>query len=134
MRYDVKCPTCGSRASALMVGRGVRGTYRELLERMVAKSMSCLSCGSAWSEDGPAGLEIELWFKYSVDGHLVWANNETHLELLINWLSGALDRHELDPGDRAVVEALPKWRISGGTRIRVVRRLRAFLRTLNTGA
>ncbi len=120
--YDVRCPRCRSKAVAIMKPDGVKGTYREAMIRQVAERLLCPACGfNRTSLDEP--LEYELWYKTEIHGNVLWAVNLAHLQFLIRWLSGAIASTALSAGDRAYVEALPKWMINSQARSGMIKKL-----------
>jgi hypothetical protein len=107
--YAVRCPKCARKAEATMVEAGVKGTYREATERLVASRISCAECGHV--KDTPAAPtdDYQLWYVTALRGHRLWAVNDEQLEFLMDWLSGNLNKAGLSVAARAYVEALPKW-------------------------
>jgi hypothetical protein len=50
-----------------------------------------------------------LWYKTTIGGEPVWAENLAALDLMIFWLTGEIPLRPPDPGARAFVEVLPAW-------------------------
>jgi hypothetical protein len=120
--YAIECPRCAGRAWAEMTPTGRAGTYREPTLRMGVRRSGCDACGYFRDVPPAASDDYLLWFRTDFRGHTLWATNETHLDFLVAWLSGALPTDDLPWPDRALVECLPRWLLKD--RAAVVDRLR----------
>jgi hypothetical protein len=90
---------------------GRTGTYREPMIKLGAGRITCGACG--FSREVPleeSGL-YELWYAANFKGHRLWARNRKHLTFLISRFSGEINKADLGIGNRAMVEAFPKWMI-----------------------
>src|SRR5262245_45586848 len=110
-RCTVKCPKCSGKAVAVMKPVGVKGTYREPLNKMGAARILCEACGLCKVVSSEESLVYELWYVTQFKRHRLWALNHNHLLFLISWFSGKLKKSDLNIGDRAQVEAFPKWMV-----------------------
>jgi hypothetical protein len=135
--YAVKCPSCSTKAAAIMEPAGVKGTYREPTLKNNLRRLLCKNCGLSKEFTG-AGTEVyELWYATSFRGHRLWAVNRRHLSLLISWLSGRLRKgdvrfaNSIDAhfGERVIVESLPKWMVLAKNRAQILKALRKMLET-----
>ncbi|MEZ4452584.1 MAG: hypothetical protein R3B09_24205 [Nannocystaceae bacterium] len=124
--YDVVCPRCGARAWAEMIPRGIAGTYREATARLAARRIGCERCGAFQEVPIDKGFQYTLWFRGIFGGRPLWARNEGHLDLLIEWLEGDMNPHRLSLGERTTLECLPQWMLR--RRREVALRLRAMKR------
>ena len=106
---------------------GLKGTYREAMIRLVAEKLLCPACGFNRATSLGEPLEYDLWYKTEVHGNVLWAVNLAHVQFLIRWLSGAIPSTDLSDGDRAYVEALPKWMINNKARSEVIKKLEAMV-------
>lgn len=43
--YDIKCPKCGRKATAVMKPGCTKGTYREPMVNLIAERLICGGCG-----------------------------------------------------------------------------------------
>ncbi len=91
--------------------------------RLVARRLDCTECGLARQSKAPEGIDFEYWFQLTFRQHHVWARNLDHLDLLVRWLSGAIDPKTMDSGAREYVEALPEWMIEANNRPEIAQRL-----------
>jgi hypothetical protein len=124
VEYVIKCPKCSSRATAQMHEVGTRGTYRELLVKYGARRIVCQSCGYNHEVPPEECDDYELWYATKFKGKRLWANNQRHLAFLIAWLSDEIQKNSLCLGDRAVVEAFPKWMILAKNRPEILKQLK----------
>lgn len=115
--YAIKCPKCSNRAIAVMRPSGIKGTYREPTVRLSVLRIVCKACGFAQDATPSREDEYELWYVTEFRGHRLWAINRKHLSFLISWFSDDLKKAELSIGDRAMVEAFPKWMIKNKTSV-----------------
>lgn len=119
-QFDVQCPRCGRHACAHMYQDGGKGSYREVLVRLVAKQIDCPSCACLIRAD--SALCYKLWFVSSYRGHPLWVNNRKHAMLLVAYL-----RDELSPSDQqmfsAELETLPRWMIVKNHRRKIAKKL-----------
>ena len=92
---------------------GMNGSYREPICGVGVERILCSNC--ALARDVKAGDEnkYELWFKTIFKGHSLWANNEQHIDLLIDWLSGNMARKDSD----SYLEILPQWMITNKDKV-----------------
>lgn len=83
--------------------------YREVLLRMRAQRITCTRCGFIRECRPAQGDDYELWYRARLGDQTVWATNRAHLDVLVGWLTGALDTSRLDLADDARIQALPSW-------------------------
>jgi hypothetical protein len=110
--YKIKCPQCSAKADAIMTECGIKGTYREPTNNYIAERIECPECGLIRNKNKNEILDYELWYKSDFKGNLLWAVNEKHLNFLIEWLNGKMNKSELNHFERAYAETLPKWIIT----------------------
>ncbi len=91
---------------------GITGTYREPMHNYIAERIECQKCGLIRNKSKNEGLDYELWYKTDFKGYSLWAVNEKHLNFLIEWLKGKMNKCELNHFERAYAETLPKWVIT----------------------
>lgn len=125
----VRCPRCGKEADFYKIG----GT------REVSGWLVCYSCHLReiyevawyWSlhpEQYAGKTKIvrwpeDAWFRWEIRGHLLWAYNRAHAQVLLDFLS-AKERKEQNYGDyRKGLERLPREIISAKIRPLVVKRI-----------
>ena len=106
--YKIKCPHCSAKADAIMTKCGIKGTYREPIHSYIAERIKCQKCGLIRNKSKNEGLDYELWYKTDFKGYSLWAVNEKHLNFLIEWLNGMMNKSELNHFERAYAEILPK--------------------------
>ena len=119
----VHCPRCGERASvrAESPAEGGLPPYWE------PRRLACLSCGFVdhwamlWSVDGRYRIPphfggpddpyfgLPLWLVTDCRGHVLWAYNAQHLDLLEAYVSARLRERAAFPGGMTLVERLPAW-------------------------
>ncbi len=104
--YKIKCPKCHNQADAYMKRDGAEGTYREVYHAYSPYRLSCSFCNLLKEIEDGSNYKYELWYKSSFKNNTIWANNNEHIDSLIDWLK----RGKRTPGDR--YEALPKWMLS----------------------
>lgn len=109
--YKIKCPKCAAKAEAVMMKGRIKGTYREPTANFVATRIQCEQCGLVRDRNNDAALAYELWYKTDFKGNTLWAVNERHIDFLINWLSGKMNKNDLSYFERTYAEILPKWLI-----------------------
>lgn len=139
----VRCPACGGLASVI-----ADPTVAADLPRL-HRRLSCLRCGHTdhWSAPRhgdhrlmpePSGpddpyFQLPLWLRAECcGGHVLWAYNAEHLDLLESYLAARLRERGDHLGSMSLVERLPAWLKSAKHRdeaLRTVRRLRASLPT-----
>lgn len=99
----------------------------------------CASCGlSEWKPEGRAHYRfgeapfdpwfaLPLWFQAEFRGHLLWAFNREHLEIL---RVGIESKHrDLGvPGARTMLNKLPKWMLLGKNREDLLRKIERLQR------
>jgi hypothetical protein len=114
----VRCPNCGQRARVAPVPTTTSNERPVFTPRRV----SCLSCAYFVDQPAASGLRIyrdgrdpyfglQLWFTTDCAGHLLWAYNIQHLELLESFVSADLRERGLRPpsAKSSLVERLPSW-------------------------
>jgi len=106
---------------------GTKGTYREVLVKMVASRITCRTCGFSKVVPPNDSDAYELWYATTFKGRRLWAHNRRHLVFLISWFSGEIREQDLSVGDRAVVESFPKWLILGKHRPAILKCLNQML-------
>jgi hypothetical protein len=123
---DVVCPRCGSHA--VVATERVEGCPVGRWPRRLV----CTTCvtSTPWTGNvlDPSFIR-RLWFRAGCcGGHTLWAYNETHLELLENYVAATL-RERGDAGNRmTVIARLPAWLKAARNRdeiLRTITRLRA---------
>jgi hypothetical protein len=140
----VHCPRCDARAS---IRPELRPEAHGRPHTWTPRRLTCPSCGLAdrWtmprSADGWHGVPLEfggpddpyfgipLWLATACRGHVLWAYNAKHLDLLESYVSARLRERGPIPGSMSLVERLPAWiKVSGHRRdvLRGIRRLRAM--------
>jgi hypothetical protein len=122
--YSVKCPSCSAEATAQTGPAGSHGTYREVLIKLGATRIVCKACGFCQQVPPAKSDAYELWYARNFKRHRLWARNREHLAFLISWLSGDRSKTGLGNGDRAMVEAFPKWLILAKNRAGVLKCLK----------
>jgi len=121
VHYSVKCPKCSAKATAQMHPMGIRGTYREALTKLGARRIVCEACGFCREVPPGKSESYELWYATYFKGRRLWARNSRHLAFLISWLSGNRSKAGLSIGNRAMVEAFPKWMILAKNRAGILK-------------
>jgi hypothetical protein len=91
----------------------------------------CGRSGIAVEFGGPADpyFGTPLWLATDCRGHVLWAYNAEHLDLLEAYVSARLRERGSIPGSMSLVERLPAWIKDGRHRSEVLsglRRLRAM--------
>src|SRR5215831_14568980 len=127
VEYIVKCPDCSARAVAQMHVVGRKGTYREVLTKLGARRVVCHACGCARNVPAEKSDAYALWYSTTFKGHRLWAVNRIHLAFLMSWLSGEIREGDLGVGDRAMVEAFPKWMVLRKNRAGILRCLKKMI-------
>jgi hypothetical protein len=138
----VRCPACHGQASVIP-----DATITDDFESRFYRRLSCLRCGhtDSWTapRDGNARITPEpygpddpyfglpLWLRADCcGGHVLWAYNAEHLNLLEAYLTARLRERGDYPGTMSLVERLPAWLKSAKHRdeaLRAIRRLRSTL-------
>lgn len=121
--FDVKCPKCQKHAIAGMAEGGQKGTYREVLTKLVAANISCKHCGYLNSSETP--INYELWYSTNYRGHHLWVNNRDHALFLAAYLLG--EDLQISLADKSWLETLPRWMILKNNRAGVARKLMQML-------
>jgi hypothetical protein len=140
----VRCPRCDARAA---IRPEVRPEAENRAQPWGPRRLTCPSCGLAdrWtmprSADDRYGIPpefggpddpyfgIPLWLATVCGGHVLWAYNVEHLDLLESYVSARLRERGSVPGSMSLVERLPAWIKDGRHRRQVlsgIRRLRAM--------
>jgi hypothetical protein len=115
----VRCPRCGRRASVLPAPQTAGVSRRPCTRR----SVSCLTCSYSAHVPGPKGSRgtislggcsdayfgLPLWLTTECRGHVLWAYNTEHLDLLEAFVSARLRERGPIPGTMSMVERLPAW-------------------------
>ena len=120
----VRCPRCDARASIRPEPRPETCSHPH---PFTPRRLTCPSCGLAdrWtmprSADGRHGEQpefggpddpyfgIPLWLATDCRGHVLWAYNAEHLDLLERYVSARLRERGSIPGSMSLVERLPAW-------------------------
>lgn len=95
-----------------MKPNGIRGSYREACVDFVAKKICCVHCG--FNQSSEESIPYELWYKVTVKGHVVWAQNRQHAKILVSYLLNQIQAPEIY---QSVIETLPSWMIKPKNRI-----------------
>jgi hypothetical protein len=139
----VHCPNCDREASVIPDLEFADDPRRSPLHRR----LSCLRCGHTdswtapragigWTIPEPSGptdpyFGLPLWLRANCcGGHVLWAYNAKHLDLLEAYLTARLRERGDYLGSMSLVERLPAWLKSAKHRdeaLRSIRRLRASL-------
>lgn len=133
--YDIHvvCPRCSARA--VVAPRPVEGVAAAWWPRRLA----CASCGhgnsweprsSIWGNPVDPYFRLPLWLRADCRGHLLWAFNEQHLDLLEGYVAARLRERRAYPGSMSMLARLPRWLKSAKNRdevLRTIRKLRATL-------
>lgn len=114
----VRCPSCSHKARVAPVSTETSDERPVFTPRRV----SCLSCGyfgdrpavSQWTiyRDGrDPYFGLRLWFTADCVGHVLWAYNVPHLDLLESFVSATRRERGLRPpaARSSLVERLPSW-------------------------
>lgn len=119
----VRCPRCDGRASVHPESLPEDG----LPPYWAPRRLACPSCSFVdrwtmpWSDDhryripphfsGPDDpyFGISLWLATDCRGHILWAYNVEHLDLLEAYVSAGLRQRGSFPGGMTLVERLPAW-------------------------
>jgi hypothetical protein len=91
--------------------------------KLGAARIVCKTCGFNDEVPPEKSDSYELWYATAYKGHRLWARNRKHLTFLISWFSGEMSKADLDIGDRAMVEAFPKWMILAKNRAGLLKSL-----------
>lgn len=139
----VRCPRCDARAS---IRPEPQPEDAKLFRPWTPRRLACLSCGFTdhWtmprSADDLYGIPPEftgpddpyfhlpLWLSTECRGHILWAYNTQHLDLLEAYVSARLRERSHIPDGMSLVEQLPAWIKDGRHRSEImngIRRLRA---------
>ncbi|MFD4246830.1 hypothetical protein ACFWP3_35365 [Streptomyces sp. NPDC058525] len=80
-------------------------------------------------------FQLPLWLQASCCGHVLWAYNVRHLDLLEAYVAAKLrERGELVPAaPTSLVERLPTWLKAAKNRTEVLRTIRRLRSTLPAG-
>lgn len=97
---------------------GTKGTYRELYVDYRPFKIVCSNCSYLKEIEPEDNYEYELWFKTQFKNHTIWANNEEHIDSLIEWLK----QGKRIPGE--YFESLPKWMVTN--RLQVIHKLKTM--------
>ena len=111
--YTIVCPKCCAKANGYTKGHKAKGTYREATFEPTVNKIDCPGCGFSKENNESKPLEYELWYKTNFRSHVLWARNEEHLTLLIDWLSGNMNKPESD----SYLETLPNWMITNKNKV-----------------
>ncbi len=71
--------------------------------------ITCTHCGLIRALAPEHGQDFELWYRASMRGQTVWATTRPHLDLLVAWMTGAVDERDLPWWDADLIETLPSW-------------------------
>lgn len=136
----VRCPTCGECATVLAhlgapefrAGGGRRVARRRLRCRACGLAEDAFPVTPVFGEPADPYFRQPLWLQADCRGHLLWAYNAGHLDLLESYVAARLRERGPIPGTMSLVERLPAWLKSAKNRadvLRLIRRLRASLPT-----
>jgi len=105
---------------------GVSGTYREAVTRVGVMRIVCDACGFTRKVPPEEARNYELWYATGFRRQRLWAVNREHLEFLIAWFSNEIGSDDLSVGNRAMVEAFPKWMVLAKNREEILKRLQTL--------
>ncbi len=132
----VRCPTCDACAVVLKDTSAPEprtGTPR------TRRRLRCGACGLSKDELTPMSLigapvdpfyRLPLWLQANFRGHILWAYNVQHLDLLESYVAARLRERGPNPGPMSMLDRLPSWLKSAKNRdeiLRTITRLRATL-------
>jgi len=135
----VRCPACGGCALVL---RDLDAADRvpELSSALSGRRrLRCRACGFGKDEffseflfGGPVDpfFRLPLWLQAGCRGHVLWAYNVQHLDLLESWVAARLRERRAVPGSLSMLARLPAWVTSAKNRddvLRAIHRMRASL-------
>jgi hypothetical protein len=92
--------------------------------------LRCPACGLAKDQSLPGAVSsgpvdpyfrLPLWLQASCCGHLLWAYNTGHLDLLQSYIGARLRERGPVPGSMSMAERLPAWLKSASNRQQIVR-------------
>ena len=142
----VACPACSGRATIIeRPGLPDRRHQSDLFFR--PRRLSCQLCGVTreWTR-GPRGAGIHwwatpegpadpffglpLWLQTQCQGHVLWAYNQRHLDVLERYISARLREERRTICEMGMLERLPGWIKAAGNRdvvLRAIEQLRLQL-------
>jgi hypothetical protein len=147
----VVCPACTGRATVIeRPGLPARRYESDLFFR--SRRLSCQICAASreWTA-GPRGagaagatfggpadpfFGLPLWLKAPCQGHVLWAYNQRHLDVLERYVSARLRERRRAACEMGMLERLPAWIKAAGSRegvLRVIGHLRLQLRRTEPG-
>ncbi|MFJ9591135.1 hypothetical protein ACIRS3_00090 [Streptomyces virginiae] len=141
----VRCPRCDGCASVTPhLGIPADELAAGARDLGLPRRLRCAGCGFFTDRkadsavvDGPADFYFQrpLWLQASCCGHVLWAYNVRHLDLLEAYVAAKLrERGELVPGaPTSLVERLPTWLKTAKNRAEVLRTIRRLRSTLPVG-
>ena len=136
----VVCPQCGNRASIVEQPSGrtsgqEENSFRNMFE---SRRLTCSTCGRTedWKGDQVSlGGAVDPWFRHplwlrtTVQGHVLWAWNARHLDLLEKVVGGRIRKRPQQMHETSTLfEKLPGWLKAANNRDSTqagIRRLRA---------
>jgi hypothetical protein len=141
----VRCPACQGRAVVL----AAPDTAGEAPATRLRRRLSCLGCahgdtwtaprrGNAWLLPDLSGPDDPyfgrpLWLQATCcGGHVLWAYNAAHLDLVEAYLAARLRERGSYIGSMSLVERLPRWMTLAKNRAEVLRTLRSMRASLTT--
>ena len=142
--FLVVCPKCEKMAKVVID----EAEYAKLSQRKLLKyrnlyfgprRLFCLSClhrdkwhGTEIVTGGSVDwyFRLPLWLKISCCGEVLWAYNQTHLELLENYV-GAKLRERTVKGRNSFLSKLPKWIKSAKNRDEILKAIAKLRGKLN---
>ena len=134
----VVCPRCTERAEVVEWPREASSSSVFRQRRLV-----CQRCGHTkdWTKgtvrigDGvDPWFHEHLWLREDVRGHLFWAWNVRHLDLIEAFLSARVRRRPIEPVVSAsLIMKLPAWMKAGGNRDALLAAIRRLRESLESG-
>jgi hypothetical protein len=135
-----RCPACDGCAVVLRnLGEPEYGPKTSSGSLRIRRRLRCGACGLFKDEFTSASLiggpvdpffRLPLWLQADVRGHVLWAYNVQHLDLLESYVAARLRERRALPGSMSMLARLPTWLKAAKNRdevLRVINRLRASL-------
>lgn len=136
----VRCPSCDG--CAVVIRRGHEESDGRCMCRY--RRLRCRTC--AFARDQAFGVRVfgapvdpyyqrPLWLQANCRGHVLWAYNERHLDLLEGHVAARLrERGTVGPfGHTSLLERLPAWVTSAKNRSEVLKAIKRMRATLPPG-
>lgn len=138
----VRCPRCDELARVVLAPP-LPGSP-ERIAAFADRRLVCGACGLArtWPAAGAkrriaTGTDADpwfgerLWLRHDVAGHVLWAYNVRHLDLLAGFIGAKQRSRDLAPGTiHSVVNHLPTWMKQAGRRDELLAAIAAMRSTL----